>query len=232
MTNIIPGSQDDLDILKELQSLETSHLSDALDSLSINGQVVGLLPIERSMHLVGRAFTIRYAPAELVPGSVGDYIDDLAPGTVITLDNAGRLDATVWGDILTHVASTKGLAGTVIDGVCRDTDAAVELSYPVYSRSRTMRTGKDRVQVEAYNAPVNIAGVRVEPNDYLLGDADGIVVIPQGAAIAVIDKAIVIRDAEDMIRASVRAGSTLTAARKLHRYHSLQTRVQPSGATK
>lgn len=221
------GTPDDLDILRELQGLETSHVSDALDSLGINGQCVGLLPVSRESRLVGRAFTVRYAPVGAVPGSVGDYIDDLAPGTVVTLDNAGRPDATVWGDILTHVASTKGLAGTVIDGVCRDTDVAVELSYPVYSRSRTMRTGKDRVQVEAYEAPVSIAGVRVQPKDYLLGDADGVVVIPQESALAVVEKAIAIREIEDLIREAVRGSVPLAQARATYRYHTLQTH-QPS----
>lgn len=225
------GTQDDIDILQSLQGLETSHVSDALDSLGINGQCVGLLPVARQTRLVGRAFTVRYAPVGTVAGSVGDYIDDLAPGTVVTLDNAGRLDATVWGDILTHVAATKRLAGTVIDGVCRDTDAAVDLSYPVYSRSRTMRTGKDRVQVEAYNGPISIAGVRVQPEDYLLGDADGVVVIPQESALAVVERALAIRDTEDQIREAVRTGTPLAQARTAYHYHSLQTRQEsPTGA--
>ena len=65
------------------------------------------------------------------------------------LDNGGRENATVWGDILTWVAHARGIAGTVIDGACRDTHLSRELGYPIFSRSYSMRTGKDRVQVEA-----------------------------------------------------------------------------------
>src|SRR6266567_1620065 len=156
--------------LGTLALLDTSHVSDALDKLGINGQCTGLLPLVRDSRLAGRAFTVRYVPVGTDRGTVGDYVDDLEPGTVVVLDNAGRLDTTVWGDLLTATASRRQLAGTVIDGVCRDTDRAVELRYPVYSRSRWMRTGKDRIRVDGYNVPVTIGGVRVERGDYLLGD--------------------------------------------------------------
>lgn len=207
-----------------LAELDTSHLSDALDKLGLNGQCAGLLPLDRTTRLVGRAFTVRYVPVGDDRGTVGDYVDDLEPGTVVVLDNAGRLDTTVWGDLLTATASHKGLAGTVIDGVCRDSDCAVDLRYPVFSRSRWMRTGKDRVRVDGYNVPVNIGGVRVEHGDWLIGDADGVVSVPAHRVAEVIESAVKIRDAEDRIRTAVRAGSSLVDARRDHGYHSLQTR--------
>ena len=83
----------------------------------------------------------------------------LPPGTVVVLDNGGRDNATVWGDILTEVAHGKGIAGTVIDGINRDVALSLELGYPVYSRDNWMRTGKDRVQVEAVGVAVNIGDV-------------------------------------------------------------------------
>ena len=69
----------------------------------------------------------------------------------------------------------------MIDGVCRDVALCMKLGYPVFSRDHWMRTGKDRVQVEATNVPVNIGEARVQPGDILRGDADGVVVIPQRA---------------------------------------------------
>ena len=95
----------------------------------------------------------------------------------MVLDNGGRENATVWGDILTWVAHRE-VAGTVIDGACRDTHLSHELSYPIYSRSYSMRTGKDRVQVEAMGGPVNIGDARVNQGDILRGDADGVVAFP------------------------------------------------------
>jgi regulator of RNase E activity RraA len=211
-------------ITRELGLLDTSHVSDALDQLGINGQLFGLLPLQRTDRLVGRAFTIRYVPITGTPGTVGDYIDDLDPGQVVVIDNAGRLDATVWGDLLTATAARRGLGGTVIDGVCRDSDRAVELNYPVYSRSRWMRTGKDRVRVESYQVPVVLGGVSVEPADYLLGDGDGVVCVPARRITEVIDVASGIREAEEAIRKAVDAGASLTEARAANNYHTLQTR--------
>jgi len=210
--------------LRELSLLDTSHVSDALDKLGVNGQVFGLLPLQRTSRLVGRAFTVRYVPISGTSGTVGDYIDDLAPGTVVVLDNAGRLDVTVWGDLLTATASARGLAGTVIDGVCRDSDRAVELDYPVYARSRWMRTGKDRVRVESYDVPVTVGGVCVEAADYLLGDGDGVVCVPASRVTEVLDIASGIRESEESIRRAVEGGATLTEARAANGYHTLQTR--------
>ena len=211
-------------VTRELAQLDTSHVSDALDQLGINGQIFGLLPLQRTDRLAGRAFTIRYVPITGTPGTVGDYVDDVDPGQVVVIDNAGRLDVTVWGDLLTATAARRGVAGTVIDGVCRDTDRAVELNYPVYCRSRWMRTGKDRVRVESYQVPVTLGGVSVEPADFLLGDGDGVVCVPAARITEVLDVASRIRDAEEAIRQAVDGGASLVEARAANGYHTLQTR--------
>lgn len=208
--------------LRLLDTVSTSTVSDALDRLGIDGQALGIKPLDRRFRLVGRAFTLKYTPVGATRGTVGDFIDDLGPGDVVVIDNDGRLDATVWGDILTLVASRRGVSGTVIDGVCRDTDRALDLSYPIFSRGYAMRTGKDRVMLEAIQAPVAIGGVRVEPGDVLFGDADGVVVLPAGRAAEVLEVAAAIEDTEDRIRQAVLSGSRLDEARKLHAYHDLQ----------
>jgi 4-hydroxy-4-methyl-2-oxoglutarate aldolase len=103
------------------RELPTAAISDALDSLGLAGQCLGILPLDRQIRLVGRAFTVRYRAAGTVTqGTVGDYIDDVKAGEVCVLDNGGRLDCTVWGDILTMAAHKRAVAGTVINGVCRD----------------------------------------------------------------------------------------------------------------
>lgn len=213
-------------LTERLGSFSTSAISDAMDKLGIGGQIEGLLPIERGMRFVGAAFTVKYVDVGDEPGTVGDYIDDLTAGTVVVLDNDGRTDATVWGDILTEVAHAKGIAGTVIDGVCRDTDKAVELGYPLFSRSRWMRTGKDRVKVESYQQPVQIGGVTVNPGDVLLGDADGVLAIPAKRVPEVVDIAQSIDEAEESIREAVRRGESLREARAAAGYHNLQTREE------
>src|SRR5690242_2985926 len=202
--------------------LDTTSISDAMDRLGIAGQCLNIKPLDPKFRLTGRAFTILYGPAGSPPGTVGDYIDDVAPGSVIVLDNGGRENATVWGDILTWVAHKLGVAGTVIDGACRDTHLARELGYPMYSRSYSMRTGKDRVQVEAMHGPVNIGDARVNDGDILRGDADGVLVIPREHENLVLDAAEEIDRVEQQIRALVNDGKTLAEARKALGYHALQ----------
>lgn len=206
-----------------LGELGTSELSDALDKLRIAGQCLGIMPQTPSAELVGRAWTLRYGPVGQVAGTVGDYIDDLGEGDVVVLDNQGRLDATVWGDLLTLTAVRNKVAGTVIDGVCRDLDRARTLGYPIYARGHWMRTGKDRVQVEATGEPVSIGGVRIEAGDWLRGDSDGVVCIPRRRVDEVIEVARSIRAAEERIRAAVESGRSLREARNDVGYHALQT---------
>ena len=204
--------------------LDTATLSDALDKLGIAGQCHRIKPRSGSFRMAGRAWTLLYGPAGNPPGTVGDYIDDVPDGSVIVLDNGGRDNCTVWGDILTEIAHRRGLAGTVIDGICRDTALCMELGYPVFSKDHWMRTGKDRVQVEATGVPVNIGDARVAPGDILKGDADGVVVIPKEHEDRVLDTAEAIEVAEDAIRKAVRSGMRLDEARRQHKYHALQTR--------
>ena len=185
---------------------------------------IGSRRVHRRSGSTGRAFTVLFRPAAMPPGTVGDYIDDVTPGSVIVLDNGGREDATVWGDILTEIAHRNGIAGTVIDGISRDVALALDLGYPIFSRGHWMRTGKDRVQADAMQVPVSIGQARVAPGDLLRGDADGVLVIPQEHELRVLDAAEEIAAVEDRIREAVREGSSLREARERFRYHQLQTR--------
>ena len=216
---------EDLNVARAAK-LDTATLSDALDKLGIVGQCYRVKPRDAGFRLAGRAWTLKYGPAANPPGTVGDYIDDVAPGSVIVLDNNGRTDCTVWGDILTEIAHRRGIAGTVIHGINRDTHLCLSLGYPVFSLDHWMRTGKDRVQVEATQVPVNIGGARVAPGDILKGDTDGVVVIPKEHEDRVLDAAEAIEAAENRIRDAARSGMRLDEARKVNKYHQLQTREE------
>jgi regulator of RNase E activity RraA len=182
------------------------------------------MPLDRGFSVVGQAWTVRYGPVGCDGGSVGDYIDDVQAGEVVVLDNGGRCDATVWGDLLTSTAHRRAVAGVVIDGVSRDIDRAMALSFPIFSRGTWMRTGKDRVRVEATQEPVTIGGIRVTPGDWLRGDGDGLVVIPTARLHEVLSVAHEVHKAEDAIRAAIEEGAPLRAARERFNYHSLQSR--------
>lgn len=202
---------------------DTPGISDALDKLGINGQAFNIMPLTNYKKVtVGPAFTVRYVPASDPPGSVGDFIDDVAVGDVVVIDNGGRTDCTVWGDIMTQYAGLRGIAGTVIDGVCRDVNRAINDEYPIFSAGRWMRTGKDRVQVGGVNESISMGKVRVEPRDIVVADANGVVVIPRNRAREVAELARKIEETEEKIRQLINGGSSIAEAREKLGYHLLQ----------
>ena len=203
--------------------LSTAEVSDALDALRLPGSVTGIGHVAGRARVFGPAYTVRYGPVDVAqPGTVGDYLDDTPAGAVVVLDNGGRTDCTVWGGILSQLAAHRGIAGSVIHGVCRDTAEAEQVAYPLYACGRFMRTGKDRVQVEAVNETVSLADVRVAPGDFIVGDEDGIVVVPKARVVEVFERALVLRAAEQRIVAATLAGASLTEARRQAAYHTLQ----------
>jgi 4-hydroxy-4-methyl-2-oxoglutarate aldolase len=132
-------------------------------------------------------------------------------------------DVTVWGGIMTEVASIRGIAGTVINGVCRDVAASLAHRYPLFSRGRFMRTGKDRVRLVSVRRQLTISGVGAAP-------ARSCAPTPRRRRRArsvrerIADVAERIEQAESQIVAAVRAGSTLRQARETFGYHRLQRR--------
>jgi regulator of RNase E activity RraA len=211
-------------IIEGFKKLTAAAVSDALDRLGLHGACLGIAPLATGYRMVGRAFTLKYIPVGVVKGTVGDYIDDVPPGGVVVLDNAGRLDCTVWGDILTSVAHKRGIAGTVIHGVCRDIARSFELRYPIFSRGKFMRTGKDRVQVEGMNVPVSLGDVQVRPGDVVNGSDDGIVIVPKDREEEVLAVAQSVSQAEDQILSEALKGNRLDEVRKKYKYHELQRR--------
>jgi regulator of RNase E activity RraA len=221
MTDTLPGALDSA-VSAALLATGTASVSDALDRLGLTGSAVGIMPLAPGQRMAGPAFTVRYVPTGASGGNVGDFIDHCVPGQVVVLDNGGRQDCTVWGDILTTIADRRGLAGTVIDGVCRDVSCAVGLGYAIYSRGRFMRTGKDRVTVAEIGGTVAISDAAVSAGDIVVGDDDGIVVVPRSRADEVAAVAATIHDAEARILDGALAGARLADVRARHGYHELQ----------
>lgn len=226
MTNPSKARAEDRELVALFAGLDTPGVSDAMDKLGLHGQALGVMPLTDYPHVVvGPAFTVKYVPASVPPGTVGDFIDDVAQGDVVVIDNDGRTDCTVWGDIMTQYAGLRGIAGTVIDGVCRDVNKALRDNYPLFTAGRFMRTGKDRVQVEAVNATVGIGTVRVAARDIVVADANGVVIVPRGRVREVAEVARQIEETESRIREQLALGKTLGEARAALGYHTLQRKA-------
>ena len=212
------------DIIEKFRKMDTTCLSDAMDRLGIRCGCAGILPVFPGAKAVGTAFTVRYRPCGTVKGTVGDFLDDVAPGQVVVIDNGGRTYGTVWGDIMTVYAKKRGVAGTVIDGVCRDLPRVLEVRYPIFSRGRFMSTGKDRVELDGVNIPVAISDIQVRPGDIIACDDTGVVVVPLDRASEIWEAAREIDEVEQKILALLEEGMTMREARAKLGYHQLQSK--------
>jgi 4-hydroxy-4-methyl-2-oxoglutarate aldolase len=212
------------DIVEKFKNMDTTCLSDAMDRLGIKCGCPGILPVFPGAKAVGTAFTVHYRPCGGVKGTVGDFLDDVAPGQMVVLDNGGRTCGTVWGDIMTVYARKRGVAGTVIDGVCRDLPRILDVKYPIFTRGRFMATGKDRVELDGLNVPVSISDVQVRPGDIVACDDTGVVIVPFDRAGEVLTAACEIDEVEQRILALIDEGMTMREARAKLGYHKLQSK--------
>lgn len=213
-------------LVESFTHLDTASVSDAMDKIGIPAGCHGIKPVVHGVKFAGRAFTVKYRACGVVErGTVGDFLDDVPPGHVVVIDNAGRTDCTVWGDIMTTLAHHKGVAGTVIDGVCRDVPKIRDLGYPIFTRDYYMMTGKDRVEIEGVNVPVTVSQRQVRPGDIVMGDDSGVVVIPASRAEEVLKIAQEIEHTEQEILKRIAKGQSLRQAREELKYHALQTKA-------
>jgi regulator of RNase E activity RraA len=216
------------DVLTVLREQGTGPVSDALDLAGINGGLAGLARVSGSGTVAGPAFTLRFEPVEAgEKAAAAEFIDDVPPGAVVLIANAGRTHCTVWGDILAGVAVSRGIAGTVIDGACRDVDDIRALDYSLWSRASYMKSGKNRVRLAEVQEPVTVCGVTVGPGDLVCADGAGAVVVPAGVAESVTERVVRIAEMEALVRADLERGVSLREARRRRGYN--QVGLQPAG---
>lgn len=209
------------DIIENYKQLETSQVSDAMDTLGIECALLHIKPLDRNYKVCGPAFTVKYGDVKK-NSTVGDFLDDVESSSVIVIDNNGRTDCTVWGDIMSTYAMMNKIEATIINGVCRDIHTTRKIGFPMYTKGSTMRTGKDRVSIESINKPITISNVLINPGDLIFGDDNGALVIPQNIIQDVYQLALEIKEKEDLIIGSIKSGSGLKEARETFGYHTLQ----------
>lgn len=209
-------------ILNLLKKYNTPVLSDALDSLNIDGGLINIKPQIESCNIVGIAFTVKYGiPTDYDKfiGKAADFIDDVNTNNIIILANNGRIDCTVWGGILTKMAKTKNIQGTIIDGMCRDIEDIIHYNYPVFSKGIYMQSGKSRTILTNIQVPVYIGKTAIHPGDFIRGDANGVIVIPQNIINEVLIRAEYIQKTEKCIISAIENNMPLKIARLKYKYH-------------
>lgn len=196
-------------IVERLGSLDTCTVSDALDSLGLKGATWGVRPQWPCPRIAGRAVTMKIKPVGLKPSArhLGTAaIEAAQAGDIIVIDNAGQLQFSTWGGLLSLAAKLKGIEGVVIDGACRDIDEARELEFPVYARGVVPMTARGRVMEESFNQEVQFAGVQVHPGDLVIADGSGVVFVPREKEQETVSAAETIFAREAEMAAGIRKG--------------------------
>jgi 3-hexulose-6-phosphate synthase/6-phospho-3-hexuloisomerase len=145
-----------------------------------------------------------------------EAIDAAQPGDVLVID-AGGVGPALWGELATHSALNKGVAGVVIHGAIRDSGDIVNLKFPAFTRLVMPNAGEPRGFGEI-GVPIRIGNVRVESGDWLLGDDDGVTVLPQKIAVEYTNRAMDVLEKENRIREEIKEGRTLAEVTDLLRW--------------
>ena len=203
----------------------TGAISDILDEMGFHNQV---LPKEiQSLHpghtVAGRALTIVGEPTtsedpEIIFIPYLKMLGDVKPGDVLVNQPNDNLAAHL-GELSTETAQFRGARGAVIDGGARDTDYIRKLDFPVFARYKTPVDIVGRWRLVAHNVPIDIGRVHIDPGDYIVGDRDGVLVIPQSIIEEVVKKAEEVVQTENLVRKSILKGMhPVDAYRKFGRF--------------
>lgn len=159
-------------------------VADALDVVGLRHQAMAgrLRPLDRSRRLVGRARTLLVEPVDSVPkepyGNLLQALDETVPGEVIVASVTAPSNCALWGGLLSTAARAAGARGAIIDGRTRDADEILRLDFPTFVAGFSPTDSLGRIDVTAVNRPLMCGGVEVSPGDLVVGDVDGIVVVP------------------------------------------------------
>lgn len=207
------------------KTLYTAVLSDVLDELGYPDQAMpsSIRPLDDNLTMVGRARTGVYREVYTVVAGENPYeleialVDDLKPHEVAVFGCGGSRRIAPWGELLTTAARARGASGCLTDGFVRDIRAIRRLGFPVFHGGIAPLDSKGRGKVAEIDVPIRCAGVRVSPGDLVVGDGDGVVVVPRAIEAAALEKAFAKVQGEDATRAELERGTPLAEVFARHR---------------
>ena len=199
------------------EKLYVAVLSDVLDELGYRHQALPphIRPLDETLVMAGFARTGLYRDVYHVPPGENPYeleialIDDLRPGEVPVLGcgMSGRI--APWGELLSTAARARGAAGCLTDGLVRDTRAIRKMGFPIFHGGIGPLDSKGRGKVADIDIPIECAGVRIETGDLILGDADGVIVLPQAVESEALSRALAKVEGENATRSELERGEKL-----------------------
>ena len=194
-----------------LEMVSAANLSDALHR---GGVLQGIRPLFPGIRMIGQAVTVRTYPGDWAKPV--QAIDVAQPGEIVVID-AGGAGPALWGELATYSALQRKLGGVVIDGAIRDTPEIIALKFPAFSKLAMPNAGEPKGFGEI-GVPVTVGNMRIEPGDWLLGDDDGVVVLPKAIAVEYANRSMDVLEKENRIREEIKEGSTLSKVAELLRW--------------
>lgn len=162
-----------IDALERIRPLSVTAVSDGMSGL--NGMISSIRPLDPSYRLCGRAVTVSLPPGDNM--MLLKAMESGSPGDVLVVDAGGCLSRSFAGDFVVSLARIMGFSGIVADGVVRDSGTIRESGYPVFCLGTTVACSK-KIGGGAVNVAVSCGGAAVKPGDLVVGDRDGVVVVP------------------------------------------------------
>jgi regulator of RNase E activity RraA len=204
-------------VRERFSAIYTAALADILDARGFHDQTLppSIRALEPGTTTAGRAYTVKGRPAE----NTGDGAYDRAirkmlamlgdvPADHVAVYACDQDVSAHLGELSVTSLKSRGVAGCVLDGGCRDVRFILEEGFPVFCRFVTPEDSTWRWELEATQVPVTIGRVRIEPGDWVVGDDDGVVVVPAAIAESVLAEAEGKAATESEIRVAVREGVT------------------------
>jgi regulator of RNase E activity RraA len=200
------------DILERLAQVAPSTLGHFLDEGFLDP---GIRPLYRPIRMVGRALTVGSPPRD--NGILRRAIREARPGDVLVISRAGDLRHAAFGGLLGLAAKQRGIAGVVLDGPATDLAEIAELRLPVFARGISALTTRRLDIGGTVGEPITCGGVRVATGDYVLGDEDGVLIIPAADIESVVARGLEAGRREGETRRHLLAGKTLDEVDELRR---------------
>lgn len=180
------------DVIRRCEKLGVALLLDGVKAAKLNIPNDGcmdaqIMPVACGMSVIGTALTIDTSNGDNFPIHVASYSQP-GDGYVMVIDGKGYTERAYFGDLIMGACQAAGFEGMVIDGYTRDRDGNIALNFPVYSRG-FMPRGPIKKDLGGINVPITCAGVHVEPGDLVMGDSDGVCVIPRRYIPVVLEEA-------------------------------------------
>jgi 4-hydroxy-4-methyl-2-oxoglutarate aldolase len=173
----------DTGVVETARALAAATLHEAAGRIGVMPSAIK--PVAPSFRVCGPALTVHSPPGDNLWLHRAIYVAQ--PGDVLVVSVSGGYDFGYWGEIMSCAARTRGLAGLVIDGCVRDGGILADFGLPVFARGLCMRgTGKDHGARGWINFPTLFDGLTVHPGDLIVGDTDGVIVIPRERADAAV----------------------------------------------